>query len=144
MAQQSFGFGQQRSLRPERSGLPCAVYSCTVMSLTKSFTLKPPRTRAMPPVGKRVIRAGDVVAHGLRGPAANKNRARILNPLEIARRIDGEVFGRKTIGDVARLVDDLATNHKAVALESLARDGIVAAAQLCFGDDRFAPDLRAL
>ena len=30
---------------------PCAEYSCTVMSLTKSLTLKPPRTRAMPPVG---------------------------------------------------------------------------------------------
>ena len=51
MADEPLGLGQQCRLRPQARAFPAPVYSCTVMSFTKSFTLKPPRTRAMPPVG---------------------------------------------------------------------------------------------
>ena len=44
---------------------------------------------------------------------------------------------------VARFLNRSGHNHHAVALERLARHGIVAAAQLCFGDHCAAPDLRA-
>ena len=87
--------------------------------------------------GQRVVGAGDIVAHGLRGPAAHKDRACVLHPVEIACSVYGEVFGCETIGDGARFVYARCNDDQAVAIEGLARNGVVAAAQLRLGNDLF-------
>ena len=57
--------------------------------------------------GQRVIRPGDVVAHRLRRPSAHKHRARVLHPLQIVRRIHGQMLGRQAIRDFARFLECL-------------------------------------
>jgi hypothetical protein len=47
--------------------------------------------------GQRVVGSGDVVAHGLRGPAAYEDRACVPHPIEIAGRVDGEVLGARRL-----------------------------------------------
>ena len=100
---------------------PAREYCCTVMSLTKSLTLRPPRTRAMAAGGQRVIGSGDVVAHGLRRPAADEDRAGVPNPFEVAGGVDGQMLGSDAVGEGAGFVrcgcdDDQAVADRALRL----------------------------
>ena len=82
--------------------------------------------------GQSVIGSGDVIAHGLRRPAADKHRACILHPIEIGSCIHGEVFGSDAIRDGARFAESGGDDDEAVAREGFAGNRIVAAALLCF------------
>ena len=62
---------------------------------------------------------------------------------EIAGRIDSQMLWRKTIGDLPRLGQTRGNDHKPVAIERLARNRVVAAAQLCLGNHFFGQILRA-
>ncbi len=72
------------------------------MSLTKSLTLRPAADARHGAGGQRVVGAGDVVAHGLRGPAADEDRACIADPVEVAGGVYCEVFRRDAVGDELR------------------------------------------
>ncbi len=62
-----------------------------------------PSLRGQAARGQCVIGAGDVIAHRLRRIFSHEDAARIADPLQILRTIDGEVFGREQIHQVARL-----------------------------------------
>ena len=83
VAVQSLRLGEQCRMRAERARCPPREYSCTVMILTKSFTLKPAAHARHAAGWQRVVRAGNVIAHRLRGPSAHEHRARVAHPLQI-------------------------------------------------------------
>ena len=82
---------------------PFAVYCCTVITFTKSITLKPPRTRPFAARRQHMVRSGDVISHRLRRIVADKYAACILHPLQIRCRIHRQVFQRKTVRQFPRL-----------------------------------------
>ena len=106
VAVQAFRLGERDGCGARDGAGLRAVYSCTVMTFRKSITLRPPRTRASAAGGQGVIRAGDVIAQGLRGIVGRRRRNR--HSLPSARslgRVDGEVFGGERVGDGAGFSD---------------------------------------
>ena len=136
MGSKAFGFGQQSGVRTENTqGLLRVLLHCDEFDeVVDAEAAADTRCAAG---WQRVVGSGNVVAHGLRGPAAYKDRAGVPHPVEVAGGIYGEVFGRETIGDGVRFVYARCNDDQAVAVEGLARDRIFAAPELCLGDDLF-------
>ena len=66
-----------------------------------------------------VIGARDVVAHGLSGPAPDKYRAGVVNPIKIFAAVNGQMLRRKTIGDLACFLELPARMIESVAVRAI-------------------------
>ena len=92
------------------------------MTLTKSFTLRPPRKRATPAVGKRDS-TRRIVACRLCGVVADEYRSRVPNERQISF-FYGYVLRCNAIGPGNRFLPRIRQQDSAVPSKSLRRDVI--------------------
>ena len=136
VAGEAFGFGEQHRFRSEGAErfLIVLLHGDELDEVVDAQAAAHARGAAG---GQSVIGAGDVIAHGLRGPAADENGTGVLDPIKIDGGVNGEVFGRETVGDGAGFFDCCGDDDEAVAVDGLTGYGVVAAAESCFGDNFF-------
>ena len=103
MAGEAFGFGETHGLRTE------SLHGCRRVFLHGDELHEVVDAEAAAHAGhaaggQGVIGAGDVISHGLRGPAADEDGAGVRDPVEVGDGVDGEMLGGEAVGDAARFV----------------------------------------
>ncbi len=141
MAGETFGIGEQRGLGAENAESLRGIL-LHGDELDEVVDAEAAADAGHAAGGQGVIGAGDVIAHGLRRPAADEDRARVPDPIEIGGRVHGEVLGSEPVRNRTRLAEVGRDDGEAIAGEGFARYGIISAEQFRFGDDRLWPGQR--